>query len=119
MRLPWSKTEKESASSSPPTTEDEANPTNTEKTAVTEEHEEHRAEADASDATRTASDTESVEDESKYPKGFPLIALTLGLCGTTFLIALDNTIIATGMSIATYNYGSQADPNQLSPRSPR
>jgi hypothetical protein len=74
-----------------------------EKTTVTEEHREDAAEADTSDATRTASEAESAEDESKYPKGFPLVALTLGLCGTTFLIALDNTIIATGTSTNTYD----------------
>ena len=32
-------------------------------------------------------------DESKYPKALPLWLLTLGLCLSTFVVALDNTII--------------------------
>ena len=38
---------------------------------------------------------EEPEDESKYLSGFKLGILSLGLCLTTFVIALDNTIIAT------------------------
>ena len=34
-----------------------------------------------------------VEDESKYPSGFPLAILTFGLCVSIFVVALDNTII--------------------------
>jgi hypothetical protein len=34
-----------------------------------------------------------VEDESKYPSGFPLAILTFGLCVSLFVVALDNTII--------------------------
>ena len=33
------------------------------------------------------------EDESKYPSGVALTLLTLGLCMSTFVVALDNTII--------------------------
>lgn len=38
-------------------------------------------------------DEAGVDDESKYPKALPLALLTFGLCLTTFVIALDNTII--------------------------
>jgi fucose permease len=37
------------------------------------------------------------EDESKYLSGFKLAILSVGLCLTTFVIALDNTIIATAI----------------------
>jgi len=37
------------------------------------------------------------DDESKYPKAFALGILTFGLCMTTFVVALDNTIIATAI----------------------
>ena len=36
---------------------------------------------------------EEKEDESKYPSGVALTLLTLGLCMSTFVVALDNTII--------------------------
>lgn len=41
-----------------------------------------------------------IEDESKYPHGLKLAMLTFGLCTATWVVALDNTIIATAsMSI--------------------
>lgn len=45
--------------------------------------------------TDSASPEVEVEDESKYPGGFKLVALTLGLCLACWVVALDNTIIAT------------------------
>lgn len=36
-----------------------------------------------------------IEDESKYPHGVKLAMLTFGLCAATWVVALDNTIIAT------------------------
>lgn len=38
-------------------------------------------------------DDQEPEDESKYLSGFKLGILSLGLCLTTFVIALDNTIM--------------------------
>jgi hypothetical protein len=50
----------------------------------------------ASTATEASSAGEAGEDdESKYPKALPLAILTFGLCLSTFVVALDNTIIGT------------------------
>jgi hypothetical protein len=50
----------------------------------------------ASRATEASSVGEAGEDdESKYPKALPLAVLTFGLCLSTFVVALDNTIIGT------------------------
>lgn len=49
------------------------------------------------------------EDESKYLGGFKLGILTLGLCLTTFVIALDNTIIATAIPKITTVFDSLGD----------
>lgn len=52
---------------------------------------------------------EEVEDESKYLSGFKLWVLSLGLCLTTFVIALDNTIIATAIPKITSVFNSLED----------
>jgi hypothetical protein len=49
------------------------------------------------------------EDESRYLSGFKLGILTLGLCLTTFVIALDNTIIATALPKITTVFDSLGD----------
>ncbi|OAK95148.1 MFS general substrate transporter [Phaeosphaeriaceae sp. SRC1lsM3a] len=49
------------------------------------------------------------EDESGYLSGFKLGILTLGLCLTTFVIALDNTIIATAIPNITTVFDSLGD----------
>lgn len=49
------------------------------------------------------------EDESKYLSGFKLGILTLGLCLTIFVIALDNTIIATAIPKITTVFNSLED----------
>lgn len=54
-------------------------------------------EKQAASPTSTAEDEDEEEDESIYVKGLPLTFLTLGLMLTTFVIALDNTIIATAI----------------------
>ncbi|KAI9713859.1 MAG: hypothetical protein M1820_000589 [Bogoriella megaspora] len=59
---------------------------------------------DAEDAT-----AEDVEDESKYPGGFKLAILTLGLCLALFVVALDNTIIATAIPRITTVFDSLDD----------
>ncbi|THZ77797.1 putative major facilitator superfamily transporter [Aureobasidium pullulans] len=50
-----------------------------------------KTEGDASATTRVA------EDESKYPTGPKLWLLVLGLCLTIWVVALDNSIIATAI----------------------
>lgn len=52
---------------------------------------------------------EEPEDDSKYLSGFKLAILTLGLCLTTFVIALDNTIIATAIPKITSVFNSLED----------
>ncbi|KAF1975040.1 MFS general substrate transporter, partial [Bimuria novae-zelandiae CBS 107.79] len=52
---------------------------------------------------------EEPEDESKYLSGFKLGILSLGLCLTTFVIALDNTIIATAIPKITTVFNSLND----------
>ena len=52
---------------------------------------------------------EEAEDESKYLSGAKLIILSLGLCLTTFVIALDNTIIATAIPKITTVFNSLED----------
>ena len=49
------------------------------------------------------------DDESKYPKGGPLAILTFGLCLATFVVALDNTIIATAIPKITTVFNSLND----------
>ena len=65
------------------------------------------------DQVPTSKDGEATEedqdDESKYLTGFPLIILTIGLCLTTFVIALDNTIIATAIPRITTAFNSLGD----------
>lgn len=61
-------------------------------------------------AQAAADDTsEEPEDESKYLSGFKLGILSLGLCLTTFVIALDNTIIATAIPKITTVFNSLND----------
>jgi hypothetical protein len=49
------------------------------------------------------------DDEMKYPKGGPLAILTFGLCLATFVVALDNTIIATAIPKITTVFNSLND----------
>jgi hypothetical protein len=49
------------------------------------------------------------EDESKYPRGLPLFILTAGLFLATFVVALDNTIIATAIPKITQDFDSLGD----------
>ncbi|KAL8787632.1 MAG: hypothetical protein Q9195_007678 [Heterodermia aff. obscurata] len=48
-------------------------------------------------------------DESKYPGGGTLALLTFGLCMATFVVALDNTIIATAIPKITTVFDSLND----------
>jgi len=62
-------------------------------------------------ATRDEDGTaeDEAEDESKYLSGPKLIILSLGLCLVTFVIALDNTIIATAIPKITTVFNSLED----------
>ncbi|ETN36532.1 uncharacterized protein HMPREF1541_08810 [Cyphellophora europaea CBS 101466] len=119
MRLPWAKQTQKSANSSP-STEGENSPetiaTAPEKPDAVDTVESSNAAPDAQnskehEAVRTDSVASSsgVEDESKYLKGPPLFFLTLGLSLTTFVIALDNTIIATAIPRITTVFNSLDD----------
>ena len=59
--------------------------------------------------TSTEASVEGPEDESKYPTGLPLILLTVGLCLGTFVVAIDNTIIATAIPRITTVFNSLDD----------
>jgi fucose permease len=64
------------------------------------------------DSTATAStegEGPGEDDESKYPRALPLAILTLGLCLSTFVVALDNTIIATAIPRITTVFDSLND----------
>ncbi|KAF2639763.1 MFS transporter [Massarina eburnea CBS 473.64] len=61
------------------------------------------------DKAATATEEEEVEDESKYLTGVKLAILSLGLCLVTFMIALDNTIIATAIPKITTVFNSLND----------
>ena len=49
------------------------------------------------------------EDEIVYPSGFKLALITLALCMSVFLVALDNTIIATAIPTITNQFNSLGD----------
>ena len=49
------------------------------------------------------------DDETKYPTSYALATLTIGLCLSTFMIALDNTIIATAIPHITTVFNSLND----------
>ncbi|KAF2686572.1 MFS general substrate transporter [Lentithecium fluviatile CBS 122367] len=74
-------------------------------TEVGEKSSESRTGAKSEDATAE----DEVEDESKYLSGAKLIILSIGLCLTTFVIALDNTIIATAIPKITSVFNSLDD----------
>lgn len=60
-------------------------------------------------AERTASTVTEVEDDSKHVKGLQLVLLTFGLLLATFVVALDNTIIATAIPRITSIFDSLDD----------
>ena len=49
------------------------------------------------------------EDEAVYPGGLKLFIITLALCLSVFLVALDNTIIATAIPKITDRFNSLGD----------
>lgn len=65
--------------------------------------------ATTADITGAPTEEEEAEDESKYLSGLKLWTLSFGLCLTTFVIALDNTIIATAIPKITSVFNSLED----------
>ncbi|KAF2796245.1 MFS general substrate transporter [Melanomma pulvis-pyrius CBS 109.77] len=74
-------------------------------------HEQEVAPEDTNQASEAENNDAAAEpeDESKYLSGFKLGILTLGLCLTIFVIALDNTIIATAIPKITTVFNSLED----------
>ena len=52
---------------------------------------------------------EEAEDTSNYPTGFKLVTLIIALCLAVFLVALDQTIIATAIPKITDHFNSISD----------
>jgi MFS family permease len=68
--------------------------------------------AAAGTATTTAAGEAEVEendDNRVYPSGFALTMITVGLCLSTLVIALDNTIIATALPTITTDFNALDD----------
>lgn len=116
MKFPWSKkdSEKEASSNS------SAGETSTaDATVVTEQNaaveseavqpeSEKREPLERTNSTATASSAGG-EDTTKYKTGLPLFLLTFGLALSTFVVALDNTIIATAIPRITTVFDSLND----------
>ncbi|KAI9841230.1 MAG: MFS sugar transporter [Thelocarpon superellum] len=95
-----------SANPSPPTSvaqEKTVNPYSADETAV-DAAERHETVAEAAREER-----EEFEDESRYPQGITLGLITLALCLSVFLVALDQTIIATAIPRITDQFKSLDD----------
>lgn len=75
----------------------DANGTSAEKTETTNE-------GDGAENT-----VDEQNDDSQYPSGAKLAVLTFGLCMATFVVALDNTIIATAIPRITTVFNSLND----------
>jgi hypothetical protein len=60
---------------------------------------------------------EKTDDESEYPKGAKLAVITMALCFSVFLVALDNTIIATAIPRITDHFKA-LDDGMISPTPP-
>jgi MFS family permease len=84
-----------------------SNDTNPEKTPSLKESKEK--DTTTTDINGAPTDDEEPEDESKYLSGLKLWTLSFGLCLTTFVIALDNTIIATAIPKITSVFNSLED----------
>ncbi|KAF2667948.1 DNA repair protein RAD50 [Microthyrium microscopicum] len=82
---------------------------------TTSEHNEKYQQGGAQDAEISAApagtvvDVEEEEDTSHHIHGIPLILLAFGLCVTTFLIGLDQMIIATAIPKITTQFQSLDD----------
>jgi Major Facilitator Superfamily len=97
-------------SSIPPQTSIQADEKRTEVAdgdAIDAKHE--TLERTVSTVTASSDGAPGEDDESKYPKGPKLYLLTFGLSMSTFVIALDNTIIATAIPRITTVFNSLND----------
>jgi MFS family permease len=54
-------------------------------------------------------DSSSNETNKQYPKGLKLVLIFVSLCSSTFLVALDSTIIATAIPTITSQFNSLDD----------
>jgi len=73
------------------------------------EGDDHPAELTRTNTVSTDAEDGGEDDESKYPTGATLYLLTLGLTLSTFVVALDNTIIATAIPRITTVFNSLND----------
>lgn len=97
-----------------PSNEDEAKDSQTEQNAsgATKTEDTTKAEGEKGDTTTAIKDTatsDNADDTSKYPGGTKLALLTFGLAMATFVIALDNTIIATAIPRITSDFNALND----------
>lgn len=76
---------------------------------VTDEKNNDEVTRTMSTATQSSAGEAGVDDESKYITGTPLYLLTFGLTLSTFVVALDNTIIATAIPKITTVFNSLDD----------
>lgn len=84
---------------------------------VSPETEEREAKAEQNvEIHRTRTQSSSVvappgvdDDDIVYPSGMKLVVITLALCLSVFLVALDNTIIATAIPKITDHFNSLGD----------
>ena len=67
-----------------------------------------RKNVDIDDEKASVYDRSSVE-ETAYPTGIKLLAITIALCLAVFLVALDQTIIATAIPRITDEFDSVQD----------
>ncbi|KAK0109445.1 hypothetical protein ONS95_002139 [Cadophora gregata] len=61
------------------------------------------------DTSSSPKDPSTPTPTTKYPTGLPLTLIFLSLCTTTFLVALDATIIATAIPTITNEFNSLSD----------
>lgn len=61
------------------------------------------------DTTLDTSKSPTDTDSKIYPSGLPLILIVISLCTSTFLVAIDGTIIATAIPTITNDFNSLSD----------
>ncbi|KAJ7580957.1 major facilitator superfamily domain-containing protein [Mycena floridula] len=69
-----------------------------------------KAEVDTFSKVESLSKPEATDSDAiVYPSGVPLILITIGLCLAVFVVALDNSIIATAIPTITVQFNSLSD----------
>ncbi|KAI9781425.1 MAG: hypothetical protein M1839_006019 [Geoglossum umbratile] len=76
---------------------------------VSEAINEHPEKSEVDTTNNAASSHSSGEDEEDYPKGIKLAIVSVALCLSVFLVALDNTIIATAIPKITDHFKALDD----------